>query len=171
MTKEIEVDDDVLEGLKMLAEPFVDTPNTVIKRLLEEKGILKGQGGLISEAQRYTEQHKTIERTRAKRGEVTPQSTYEEWLLETLWADFKGHAPKAEVTEIIIAKMEEAEILKEIDYETVSSGETRAANTIAWARNKLKEDGLIKNDSPRGIWELTEQGIEEAIELLGKVDC
>jgi len=36
MAKTIRVDDDVYEGLKELAEPFKDDPNSVIKRLLEK---------------------------------------------------------------------------------------------------------------------------------------
>ncbi len=195
MTKEIEIDDDVLEGLKILAEPFVDTPNTVIKRLLEEKGILTLSKGIISNTRkqaltppkegiissarkgaltppnRYYGGEGIIARTRAKHGEVTSQVTYEKYLLKSLWKDFKGHAPKSEVTEVVIANMEEAGILKEIDYEAVSTGESRAENTIAWSRNALKERGLIKDDSPRGIWELTQEGIYEAKELLGMANC
>ena len=37
----IRIDNEVFEGLKQLAEPFVDTPASVIRRLLIEKGILK----------------------------------------------------------------------------------------------------------------------------------
>ncbi len=53
-----------------------------------------------------------------------------------------------------------------MDFEEVSTGEARAENTIAWGRNALKERGLIKRTSPRGIWELTEDGIEKAKQLL-----
>ena len=48
------------------------------------------------------------------------------------------------------------------DLEHVTTGETRAANTIAWGRNALKEQGLISRNSPRGIWELTHEGMEKA---------
>ena len=37
----IRIENEVFEGLKKLAEPFVDTPNAVIRRLLIEKGLLK----------------------------------------------------------------------------------------------------------------------------------
>jgi len=33
---------------------------------------------------------------------------------------------------------------------------------MAWARNMLKDRGLIHDDSKRGIWELTTEGIEKA---------
>ena len=36
----IEVDDDVYNKLKTLAEPFIDTPNTVLKRLLFSESLL-----------------------------------------------------------------------------------------------------------------------------------
>jgi len=36
----IRLDNEVYEALKQLAEPFVDNPNSVIRRLLEEKGVL-----------------------------------------------------------------------------------------------------------------------------------
>jgi len=35
-------------------------------------------------------------------------------------------------------------------------------NRACWARNTLREEGYIKPDSPRGIWELTTKGREEA---------
>ncbi|MBM3354786.1 MAG: hypothetical protein FJY47_02980 [Betaproteobacteria bacterium] len=48
------------------------------------------------------------------------------------------------------------------DQELVATGETRAENTICWARNALKERGCISRTSPRGIWELTPRGVEAA---------
>jgi len=44
------------------------------------------------------------------------------------------------------------------DQELVMTGETKAENTIAWARNALKDRGHISRISPRGIWELTAEG-------------
>ena len=175
--REIEVDDEVFEILQSLAEPFVDTPNSVIKKLLQAKGLVKGQG-LIQQAQMGLTSKPSARyggglvsgamnvKKRAKTGEVTSQSVYEDWLLKTLYRDCDGGALKAEVTEIVIHKMQEAKILKEIDFERVSTGEPRASNTIAWARNALKDKGLIKSDSPRGVWELTDAGVKTAKELL-----
>ena len=39
----VRLDDEVFEALKKLAEPLVDTPNSVIRRLLEAHGILMVQ--------------------------------------------------------------------------------------------------------------------------------
>lgn len=151
MMPTIRVDQDVFEGLQKLAEAFVDTPNTVIQKLLVEKGVIDDS---IDKAVSTNKQN------RAKRGNLTPQYVYEEWLLKTLWTKFNGKAQKSEVTKETIKAMEG--ILKEVDFERVTTGEPRAENTIAWARNALKERGLISSDSPRGIWELTQKGIENA---------
>lgn len=154
MMPTIRVDQEVFEGLQKLAEAFIDTPNTVIQKLLIEKGVIEGSKEKAAP---------TNKPSRAKRGNLTPQYFYEEWLLKTLWAKFDGKAKKAEVTAETIKAM--GNILKEVDFEPVTTGEPRAENTIAWARNALKERGLIKSDSPRGVWELTEQGIEKAKQL------
>jgi predicted transcriptional regulator len=37
----IRLDQDVFEGLQQLAKPFVDSPSMVIRRLLEERGVLR----------------------------------------------------------------------------------------------------------------------------------
>ena len=83
-------------------------------------------------------------------------------MLYTLWNDFEGIASKAKVTKKTVERMEKMNILKEDDYEIVSTGETKAENTIAWARNRLKDNGYIKSDSKRGYWELTSAGIKNA---------
>lgn len=154
MMPTIRVDQAVFEGLQKLGEAFIDTPNTVIKKLLIEKGVLDSA---------EQKESSTKKPTRAKRGKLTPQHVYEEWLLKTLWGKYKGKAKKGEVTAETISAMEG--ILGDADFEKVSTGEPRAENTIAWARNALKERDLIKSNSPRGIWELTDQGIEKAKQL------
>jgi restriction endonuclease Mrr len=44
------------------------------------------------------------------------------------------------------------------DQELVSTGETKAENTITWARNALKQRGHISRATSRGTWELTPEG-------------
>jgi restriction system protein len=34
----------------------------------------------------------------------------------------------------------------------------RGRNTAQWARNDLREQGVIRDDTPRSIWEITEVG-------------
>ena len=56
-----------------------------------------------------------------------------------------------------------------VDYEPLRSGrDIRWRNTAQWARNTLvHKRGLLKGDSPHGIWELTPAGVAEVEKNLG----
>ena len=92
---------------------------------------------------------------------MVSQSTYEQYLLHVLATQFKGRGDKGEVTRAVIKLMDSKGMLSDTDRVHVSTGETRAENTIAWGRNALKQRGLISQASPRGTWELTERGMKE----------
>lgn len=55
----------------------------------------------------------------------------------------------------------------EKDWETMPSDdkEIRWINTARWTRQRLVNDGLLANNSPRGIWEITPAG-REALEVM-----
>jgi hypothetical protein len=148
----IRIDDDVLEGLKKLAEPFVDTPSSVIRRLLEEKGLLAKEAEALPRATRA----QALPSSSAL--ELTPQSVYEQFLLVTLDDEFKGRGDKRSVTQAALERMSKRGMISTADLELVSTGETKAENTISWGRNALKERGHLVRSSPRGIWELTPEG-------------
>jgi hypothetical protein len=51
-------------------------------------------------------------------------------------------------------------LLTKVDYQKVpSGGDIRWRNTACFVRSHLVKRGLLKSDSPHGIWEITEQGI------------
>jgi hypothetical protein len=52
--------------------------------------------------------------------------------------------------------------LTDADYATMKHGEIRWRNSAQWERNDMVEEGLLKKNSPRGVWELTEKGIKLA---------
>jgi len=70
-----------------------------------------------------------------------------------------GRATKARVEEIIYKKFQQ-EFEKEPYQEIVAHGVPRWQHNIAWAKEKLKHEGLIKSpsESGRGVWELTDVG-------------
>lgn len=163
----IRLDDDVFNGLKSLAEPFTDTPNSVIRRLLQERGAIPA-AKTVTESHGATTNRSTVVERAARRSRVsglTPQATYENFLLHVLATQFNGRGDKNEVTKAVIALLQSRAPLSPADLERVSTGETKAENTIAWGRNALKERGLISLSSPRGTWELTEKGMKEGLEL------
>mgnify|MGYP003577555517 CR=1 FL=1 len=155
----VRLEDDVFEALKKLAEPFVDTPSTVVRRLLEEKGVLSKRTPdsitkLAAKAYRRNGQA------------LTPQATYEIFLLHVLAREFGGKGHKRDVTHAVIRLMQNRGLNGAADLDPVASGETKAENTITWARNALKDRGLISRLSARGIWELTAEGHKTGAEVI-----
>lgn len=157
MMPTIRIDEDVFAGLKELAEPFTDTPNTVIRRLLQERReqVAKGRAPSLVE--------KSAEKSQSKspRVSLTPQTTYETYLLYVLAHSFNGRGEKHEVTRAVVELMDSHGLIGNPERQHVSTGESRAENTVAWGRNALKERGLISRNSPRGVWELTPEGLVE----------
>ena len=51
-------------------------------------------------------------------------------------------------------------VLKKVDYDPLASGadNPRCRNAAQWARNSMIRDGMLKADSPRGVWEIAEKG-------------
>jgi hypothetical protein len=141
----IRLEQDVFEGLQKLAKPFVDSPSMVIRRLLEERGVLD----------KAATAHK---RARLAPDALTPQSTYEGYLLLVLAKEFNGQGHKRDVTHAIVKRMMKDGHIGAADQELVSTGETKAENTITWARNALKQRGYINRAASRGSWQLTVEG-------------
>jgi len=148
----IRVEPDVFEGLQKLAQPFVDSPSAVIRRLLEERGVLAAKSAApVPAADRVPH-----------RSGLTPQPLYEKYLLTVIYRQFNGRAHKRDATHEVIKRMMKDGRIGAADQEIVATGETKAENTITWARNALKERGHISRVSPRGVWELTPEGAEAA---------
>ena len=163
MMPTIRVEDDVFEGLKSLAEPFTDTPNSVIRRLLERNGVTLGKS-VSKPSQEATHKHLSIDGQSLLigHGELTPQPIYETFLVHVLATQFNGCASKQDSTKAVIQLMKSKGFINSADLERVSTGETKAENTVAWGRNALKDAGLISRNSQRGIWELTPEGLEKS---------
>lgn len=52
-----------------------------------------------------------------------------------------------------------ADQLNAHDRDVLTDGKTvRWVNTAQWARNVLREEGLLRDDTPRGVWGISEQG-------------
>jgi len=122
----IRIDHEVFKELQKRAEPLVDTPNAVIRRLLAlaENAIASGEHGRTQPSVRQIRR--------------LPMREYELPLLESL-EERGGSAPAKEV---------------------ITAGAVRWENRVQWLRLRLVERGLLKKDSPWGIWELSKAGRE-----------
>lgn len=89
-------------------------------------------------------------------GIKTPQERYRLPILQAL-----VEAGGSGRTAIVVDRVGEimANVLNETDRERLSAhNELRWRNTAEWERNKMVNEGLLSNRSPRGIWEITENG-------------
>src|SRR5262249_37151602 len=125
------------------AMPFEDTPNSVLRRVLRANGARS--------------RRKAAERI--ARGERTPQETFRRPILQALYE--QGGSQK---TAHVLNRVEEilGNKLTDGDRSKLKHGEVRWRNTAQWERNVMVEEGLLKKNSPRGVWELTEKGIKLA---------
>ena len=98
------------------------------------------------------------------RGLKTPQAAYRLPILRALLA-LGGQGSIDAVLERVQAALKDR--LNEYDLAPMPSDENipRWRNTAQWARNNLRAEGLLKADSPRGIWELTDEGRRAAEEM------
>jgi len=93
---------------------------------------------------------------RMTKGERTHQQAFRIPILESLM-ELGGRGKVDEISKKIGIKMKR--ILKPVDYEKVPSGtDIRWQNTMRWERYAMIQDGLLRSDSPIGIWEITEKG-------------
>lgn len=174
MSPSIRVDDDVYNFLKGQAEPFVDTPNTVLRRLLAlDKGTemtparpVNSEGGSAGQKRRTGERsglrgsrsHRTRSRKRGPRapaGSLLRADEYVVPLLQVL-LEKGGSAPAREVIEAVGNRLDER--LTSLDRQPTTSGVVRWQNRVQFVRLRLVEQGLLAKNSPRGVWSLTEAG-------------
>lgn len=95
--------------------------------------------------------------SRLQRGIRTRETAYFKPILQVL-NQMGGIGEMSEVLERLPKVMKGT--LNEIDYEPLApnSEVPRWWNTAQWAHSTMAQAGLLKADSPRGVWEMTEAG-------------
>lgn len=122
------------------------------------KGLQKEWVGLFaSEPRARKGKGRRKSRARLPRGLRTPEDAFRRPILETL-VELGGSAPIGEVLNRVEQKMKGA--LNQYDYEPLPSDSRspRWRNTAQWCRNTLVREGLMKSDSPYGVWEISDEG-------------
>ena len=93
---------------------------------------------------------------RARRGSLLPRSAYEMPILESL-IELGGSAAASRVVDLVGTKLEAQ--LNEVDYEeTPGTRVVRWRNRAQFARHDLVKNGQLRQDSPHGVWEISEAG-------------
>ena len=63
------------------------------------------------------------------------------------------------------------DILNQYDYEHLESDNSyRWVKSTQWCRYNMAKEGLLKSNSPRGVWEITKLGEEYYGRYKGKED-
>ena len=97
-------------------------------------------------------------KSKLKKGLRTPEDAFRIPILESL-VELDGSASMSKILELVERKMKDK--LNKYDHQLLPSTNTiRWKNTAQWCRNTMVQEGLLKSDSPRGIWEISEKGIE-----------
>jgi hypothetical protein len=172
MSPSVELDEDIYEYLKSQAEPFTDTPNTVLRRLLQlddpseahtwthvsNGASLRQEPGL--RARKRSGARKSSGRARAPSGTLLPEQRYELPLLRAL-IEAGGEAPFREVLESVGRALSNEFV--PADHETLSSGTVRWHSRLQFVRLRLVERGEMDREAPRGIWRITDAGRRAAL--------
>jgi hypothetical protein len=169
MSPHVELDQEIFEFLQTNAVPLVDTPNTVLRRLL---GLGAADGSLTppivaadapvpaakplgTKTTRKTAKLTKTKRTRAAAGTLLPEERYELPLLKAL-ADAGGQAPYRDVVDAVGRELKEE--LLPADFEHLNSGGIRWQSRLQFVRLRLIERGYLDKNAPRGVWAITEAG-------------
>jgi restriction system protein len=94
---------------------------------------------------------------RIRKGLRTPEPAFFLPILQAL-VDLGGVAKRQEVYDLLAQSRDG--VLKPIDFQPLASEarQLRWQNSAQWAHNLMVKEGLLKLDSPNGIWEITEKG-------------
>ena len=135
---------------RRIRETFIRTP-------VEERS-LKGRLEEKSNSSSPTDSASRTRPSRLAKGQRIPQREFIKPILEAL-VELGGSARGASVLESVEKKVESK--FSEDDLKPLSSNprELRWHNRAQWCRNALvSKHGFLRDDSPRGVWEITDSG-------------
>ena len=158
-TISIDIDIEVYEELQRRAKAFVDTPNSVLRRLLFESDEDAPAVGRIyhRSAHAVVDTEATMNpqvQHRASSADLLPASEYTLPILEALMALGGVAGPKAVLEHVGNAIKDR---LQPMDLEAPPSGGIRWKSRAHFHRYFLKERGLMENPR-RGVWAITDKG-------------
>ena len=157
MTPSIDIDEQVFEKLQSEAEALIDTPNSVLRRLLgvDANGSRRSKRTDASASPSDATRRDLTRTSRPGRGEILPEAEYELPILRYL-AEHDGRAPSREVVRAVGETLRDK--LTDLDMEPLRSGDIRWENRAAFVRLRLVEKEELVKGSPRGTWEITAKG-------------
>ena len=136
----IRISEALFKEVQKYAEPLIDDFESTLWKILRPQNS-------ITETRRKT--------SSTSRGEMTPVREFWRPILEIL-VESGGQADRIEVHKALEKKM--AGRLKQSDWALNRDGTTKWSKHVDYQRLAMVHEGLLKRDSPRGVWEITEDG-------------
>jgi len=129
-----------------------------MKAFYERVLVLKEEWSMLSSYIPKEKIKSTKTTKKLKKGLKTPQNAFRIPILQILAETKGGSASYNDVLE----RVEELMKNKLNDYDKVKASDKsqyiRWINTAHWERYKMVNEGLLSNNSTKGIWEITEEG-------------
>lgn len=141
----IRISDATYARMQRHAKPFEDTPESIIAKALDALDMINDEPAASPQ----------VEPRKRSDAPKLPQKEFRLPLLMTL-LKAGGSAPAKDVRATIEPLISYR--LREGDYESVSTGDPRWWNAVCWTRNELVKEGLMRGDSERGTWEVSDAG-------------
>ena len=152
----IRISEETMNRLKKWAKPLEDTAESAFVKVLD-----------AAERKRVPPE-KPVANRQPQRGKGQEKLSQEELrrpLLESLYE--MGGTAHVEALRPIMEKRLAARLLPD-DFAPLSTGQPRWWSTTCWERTRLKEEGYLRGDSKRGVWELSEKGASYVAESLAE---
>jgi len=132
----VRISDELFKEVQKYAEPLVDDFESALWKALGSN-------------------KKSKKPTPPETGELTRQGEFWRPILEAL-VEMGAQGSRQEVHKAVERKMKGR--LKPGDYQLNRDGTTKWGKAVDYQRLKMKHEGLIAGNTPRGIWKITDQG-------------
>ena len=160
MVPTIRVDDEVWSWLKQHAQPFEDTPNSVLRRIAGLDASADNKGEHVGAAEPIP--RSTAQRSRVKEDHI-PMAEFREPILLLLHRN-GGQLDRQPALRKLEEMLEGR--LTDADRSDIDSGTIRWEKAAEWQLHHLRREGFVQPARlGRGVWKLTAGGRELAIRL------
>ena len=148
----IRISDESMQRLKAWAEPLVDTADSALAKALDA-------------AERYREARDETEpgpALKAEPGDVRSRDVsakaFREPLMEVIY-ERGGSAQGRDLYPALRERMKR--YLTPGDFDRMNAGDDRWRKSVKAVRDHLVQEGKLRDDSPRGVWALSDAGLAQ----------
>ena len=147
----IRISDESMQRLKAWAEPLVDTADSALAKALDAAECKRDQASSSQKPAIVITRH-----SGGRPGRRLPWQEFEEPILLALF-ELDGSALREDVFAALRPHIKER--LLPGDLERSEGGKERWRLTARDTRPRLIQKGYLRDDSPRGVWALSEKGV------------